>query len=135
MLGEILAHLHNYFTDPSDIHAGTFTITDGSITLPFLQQGQYFRIVGSVFNDGVYQYTTDTLTDETFDGAVYAMRVPPDLHALATEITAWVEKYGDSPYVSESFGGYSCTKATQSSGAPVGWQTQFRGRLNRWRKV
>lgn len=49
---------------------------DGGITLPFLQEGQYFRVVGSVFNDGLYQYPTKDMIDEIFDGAVWALAVP-----------------------------------------------------------
>ena len=52
MMESVLSHLHNWFVAPDGIHEGTFTITDGSIDLSdFLQDGQYFRICGSVFND------------------------------------------------------------------------------------
>ena len=47
-------------------------------------------------------------------------------------------KYGEkslSPYQSESFGGYSYTKASASNGDQVDWKTVFRSRLNRWRKI
>lgn len=138
MLTEICAEIRNYFEVPNGRHFGTFTISGGSITpLDFLQEGQYFRIVGSVFNDGVYQYPATSLTDEVFEGAVWAMAVPPTLIALAAEIKA----YNDSdagkanPYTSESFGGYSYTKATDANGAPIGWQKAFASRLNKWRKL
>ena len=138
MLTELLAEIRNYFEVPNGRHFGTFTISGGSIApLDFLQEGQYFRIVGSVFNDGVYQYPATSLTDEVFEGAVWAMAVPPTLIALAAEIKA----YNDSdvgkasPYTSESFGGYSYTKATDANGAPIGWQKAFASRLNRWRKL
>lgn len=55
MLEEVLRHLNNWFLVPDGIHLDTYTIEDGGITLPFLQEGQYFRVVGSVFGDGVYQ--------------------------------------------------------------------------------
>ena len=71
MLTELLAEIRNYFEVPNGRHFGTFTISGGSIApLDFLQEGQYFRIVGSVFNDGVYQYPAASLTDEVFEGAV-----------------------------------------------------------------
>ena len=137
MLTELCAELRNYFEVPSGRHFGKFTISGGSIApLEFLQEGQYFRIVGSVFNDGVYQYPAASLTDEVFEGAVWAMAVPPTLIALAAEI----KEYNDSdagkasPYTSESFGGYSYTKATDANGAPIGWQKAFASRLNKWRK-
>ena len=49
MLESILTHLHNWFLQ--ETYAGTFTIAQGSITLPFLREGQFFRIVGSARND------------------------------------------------------------------------------------
>ena len=56
MLTELCAELRNYFEVPNGRHFGKFTISGGSIApLDFLQEGQYFRIVGSVFNDGVYK--------------------------------------------------------------------------------
>ena len=138
MLTEICAELRNYFEVPNGRHFGKFTISGGSIApLDFLQEGQYFRIVGSVFNDGVYQYPATSLTDEVFEGAVWAMAVPPTLIALAAEI----KDYNDSdagkasPFTAESFGGYSYTKATDANGAPIGWQKAFASRLNRWRKL
>lgn len=137
MLEEILAHLKNWFLVPNGIHTDTYQIQDGSITLPFLVSGQYFRIVGSVFNDGLYRYPADDLTDEVFDGAIWALAIPKAVLSLAEEITAWQEKNGDaSPYTSESFGGYSYSKATNTqTGQAATWQDVFRGRLNTWRKL
>lgn len=139
-IGDLCAELRNWF----DIgrRFDTFTISGGNIDLSgFVQSGQYFRIIGSVFNDGVYQYPVSGLTDETFDGAVWAMAVPKDVLALLTDITNWETKYGDivtSPYVSESFGGYSYSKASANSGNAdkvASWQSTFANRLNKWRKL
>lgn len=138
MLAEICAELRNYFDVPNGRHFGKFEISGGSIApLDFLQEGQYFRIVGSVFNDGVYQYPATSLTDEVFEGAVWAMAVPPTLIALAAEIEEYNKSDAgkSSPYTSESFGGYSYTKATDASGAPIGWKKAFASRLNQWRKL
>ena len=138
ILTEICAELRNYFEVPKGRHFGKFTISGGSIApLDFLQEGQYFRIIGSVFNDGVYQYPATSLTDEVFEGAVWAMSLPPDLIALSAEIEEYNESDAGktSPYTAESFGGYSYTKATDASGAPIGWKKAFASRLNRWRKL
>ena len=139
MLTDICASIRNYFCQDSDKHFGRFTISGGSIApLDFLKEGQYFRVVGSVFNDGVHQYPTADLKDETFDGAVWAMSVPPAFIALTDDIRAWSDeaKKADSPYVSESYpNGYSYTKATRANGAPMTWQSVFADRLNRWRKI
>ena len=138
MLEQVLLHLNNWFL--VDIHEGTFTVENGSIALPFLQNGQYFRVCGSVFNDGLHQYPATDLTDETFTGTVWALAVPKAVVSLAEDIAAWQEKNGEavaSPYQSESFGGYSYTKrsAGSDSGTLNGWQDAFRGRLNDWRKL
>ena len=138
MLEQVLRHLNNWFL--VEIHEGTFTVENGSIALPFLQTNQYFRICGSVFNDGLHQYPSTDLTDETFTGTVWALAVPKAVVTLAEDIAAWQEKNGEavaSPYQSESFGGYSYTKrsAGNDSGTLNGWQDAFRGRLNDWRKL
>lgn len=138
MLTELCAELRNYFEVPNGRHFGKFEISGGSIApLDFLQEGQYFRIVGSVFNDGVYQYPAAYLMDEVFNGAVWAMALPPSIIALAAEIKAYNDSDAGkvSPYTSESFGGYSYTKATDANGSPIGWQKAFASRLNRWRKL
>ena len=138
MLTEICAELRNYFEVPNGRHFGKFAISGGSIApLDFLQEGQYFRIVGSVFNDGVYQKPATSLTDEVFEGAVWAMALPPSIIALAAEIEEYNKSDAGkpSPYTSESFGGYAYTKATDSNGAPIGWQKAFASRLNKYRKL
>ena len=136
MLTEICAEIRNYFV--KDIHNGTFQIVGGNIEpLDFLQTGQYFRIVGSTLNDGVYQYPSTTLADETFEGSVWAMAVPPTLVALADEIKKYVESDAGKPsnFTSESFGGYSYSKATDSNGVPLSWEKVFAGRLNKYRRM
>lgn len=138
MLTEICNEIRNWFVVPNGMHTGDFNISGGSISpLDFLQEGQYFRIIGSVFNDGVHQYPASNLQDEAFNGAVWAMSLPPSLIALSAEIEAYIEKNAssDSPYISESFGGYSYTKATDPNGNPISWQKVYASRLNQWRKL
>jgi hypothetical protein len=140
MLTELCGEIRNYFLRDKerDIHNGTYTIQGGTISLPFLIDGQYFRIVGSVLNDGVYQYPAYELADETFDGAIWAMAVPKDIIDLSDEIDAWVEKNNDilkSPYQSESFGGYSYSKASGGGSGAYTWRDQFGAKLNRYRRL
>lgn len=137
MLTEICADLRNWFVTPNGVHHGTYTIAGGSIApLDFLQDGQYYRIVGSVFNDGVYRYPDDILYDETFCGEVWAMAVPPAVIALADEIKEYNESSGkSSAYVSETFGGYTYTKATGSDGTPLAWRTAYATRLSKYRRI
>ena len=143
MLSELCHDLRNYFE--TEKFLGEFKIEDNSITGNYdLQDGQYFRIVGSVFNDGVYCYDDNLkLDDETFFGAIWAMAIPDEVIALASEIDEWNELYGKpdstnmSPFNSESFGGYSYSKSgggATSDGAGT-WQKAFASRLNRWRRI
>lgn len=140
MIEQVCAYIHNYFVYAR--YSGTFSIEGGSISLPFLADGQYFRICGSRLNDGVYQYPAFGLTDETFSGVIWEMRVPRLFLDLVSEISDWQEKNGDivaSPYTSESFGGYSYTLATGTNAdgttASAGWQNTFKERLNPYRKL
>lgn len=146
MLTDLCAEIRNYFIRDyrNDIHNGTFTISDGNIEpLDFLQNDQYFRIVGSVFNDGVHKYGEAGLTDEVFTGAVWAMAVPPAVIALSDEIDAWLADHASelsSPYQSESFGGYSYSKpsaysAGKRNGLAYGWQSHFATRLDPYRRI
>lgn len=137
MLTEILAYLRNDFV--RKIHKGTFEIVGGNLSpLDFLIENQYFRIVGSVLNDGVYCYgDTLELLDETFTGEIWALAIPPDLLKIADEITDFMasDEAKPSAYTAESFDGYSYTKATDGDGVGVSWQAVFAKRLRRWRKI
>ena len=153
MISEICAELRNYFlrdyVNPEHyIHYGSFVIADGEMqSLPFLKIGQYYRIIGSTFNDGVHKYgahnrdteDSETLTDEEFEGAIWEMFVPKEVVDLSAEIQDWISKNADtinSPYQSESFGGYSYTKSVAGTGQiSTDWQTHFAAKLNRWRRL
>lgn len=141
MLTELCHEVHNWFETNVDI--GEFVISGGSITrkdgsLPGLKNEQYYRIIGSTYNDGVYLFPEDELKDEEFEGAVWSMSVPQEFLLLASDIERWKEKYQSlsspamSPFSSESFGGYSYSK--ESAGA-VSWKNVFSHQLNRWRKL
>ena len=136
MLAKLLAELNNWFIVPDGIHHNTFTVEDGSLSLPFLQDGQYFRVLGSVFNDGLYRYPAADLIDETFEGTVWALAVPNAVVELSDSIAAWQEQNGSNgPYTSESFDGYSYTKATNAKGKPLTWREAFAGDMKEWRKA
>lgn len=121
---------------------GIFEIKNGTIVIPDMQNGQYFRICDSVFNDGVYQYPASGLTDEVFDGAIWYMAVPPSVETLIADMTAWETANADainSPYQSESFGGYSYSLKSSGSGGnadgSVDAFSHFSSKINRYRKV
>ena len=139
MLEQVLMNIRRWFPVEGGIYSGTFTIKDGGITLPFLADMQYFRICGSVFNDGLHQYNVLDLIDETFTGTIWALAIPKAVIDLSKEIEKWQEKNGESassPYSSESFGGYSYSKATDAeTGGAVTWQSAFKQQLSAWRKI
>lgn len=141
MLEQILDFIHNYFV--RDVYFGKFKISNGSLGCNFLQNGQYYKVTGSVFNDGVHVYSDGGLVDEEFVGEVWTMAVPPAVIALADEIGEWLNKYGEamnSPYQSESFGGYSYSKGSggstdNGSANASDWRKVFGSRLNYYRKI
>ena len=141
MLENVLIHLKNWFVVPCGVHEGMYTIENSTLELPFLQNGQYYRICGSVFNDGLHKYgdIEDKLQNETFTGTVWALAIPKAVVELSVKIEEWQSKNGEavaSPYSSESFGGYSYTKATDpNSGAVATWETVFRSQLNPYRQI
>jgi len=150
MLTELCQEIRNWFVrKDADMHHGTFEIRGGAIIAPFLVSGQYYRIIGSIFNDGVHQYGKEAdgeLTDETWDGSVWALAIPKEIVELAGEIEAWRAKYeaadspAMSPFTSENyFGDYSYSKSGGGNGASgsaaASWKLQFSAALNRWRKI
>jgi len=150
MLRERCQYLRNWFE--REKLQGDFVISSGALTyadgtaLP-LVSGQYYRIIGSLLNDGVHKLgdAQDTLTDEPeFSGAVWSMAVPPVVVELAGEMADWETKYGGadsatmSPFTSESFGGYSYSKASAGaggSGSQASVYDVYAARLAPWRKI
>ena len=153
MLQEVCDHVHNYFEHKRV--DGTFTVSGGTVSpaVPLLE-GQRFQILGSVLNDGIYTWHAAaifddddampvTLNEETFSGAVIGMAVPASFISLVKDIRDWMDRYGDavnSPYQSENvIGVYSYTKAGSNAGTKVNeissWQSKYKTRLNRWRKI
>ena len=149
MIGDICAEIKNYFTYEDDKYIDDWVISNGQVSPTIDFPTDYIRIVGSRKNDGVHKRGTNgfALVDEEFHGAIWIMSMPADFLALVAEITAWQEVNGNvnsanmSPFQSESFGGYSYSKgsnynAANGSSAPtVTWQSQFKDRLNIYRRI
>ena len=143
MLTELCQELHNWFE--REKRSGSFRIANGMLEADFLLPGQYFRVMGSLFNDGVHQYGNDFLNDEDFTGSVWSLAIPVAVIKLSEDIDAWRAKYeapdssAMSPYMSESFGGYSYSKGSAISGTGTGgatsWRTSSASRMNAWRKI
>lgn len=144
MIGQICDFIHNFFIQ--DTIDGLFSVVDGELQTDALQPRQFFMLSGSTFSGGVHQYGGAPIqyggenVTETFAGTLALLAIPNDLLNLADEIEAWIDKNGavmNSPYQSESFGGYSYTKGTGTDGKSSGadWRSVFGSRLNRWRKL
>lgn len=147
MLEEVLRYINNRFDCdsrgcPYGSKTGTFTVTDGGLQVDGLLEGQYFWVEGSVLNDGLHQYPATDMEDETFTGKVVFLAVPAPVAAIAEEISGWLAANAEAlngPYQSESFGGYSYTKATANTEGnempSTPWQVQFGARLRPYRKL
>ena len=148
MLSEVCAEIRNYFTYETDKKRGIFKIENGQIIPNVEFKTDYYAVFGSRKNNGVHK-VTDTLADEgEFRGSVWIMSIPADFLALVAEIEDWQKKYGgvdseaQSPFNSESFGGYSYSKSAgatlRSDGTmttATGWQSTYAARLNKYRRA
>ena len=146
-LTELCQELRNYFDRGR--YSGRFEIRDGEIyagenTLP-IREGMYFCVWESWLNDGIHKFPDTDMVNETFDGSVWLLAIPAPVQKLAEEITEWRKKYeapgssAMSPFMSESFGGYSYQKGSALTGkdtsGSTGWKRTFAGRMNAWRKM
>ena len=138
-LFELLMHLRNFFPGMKWQFFGE-EITEKRLSLPGLENGDYYLIEGSRRNNGIHVYGNQDLRNEVFSGTVTEICVPDAVLKLLDEINQWQEKNGEavaSPYQSESFGGYSYTKASANNGngESMSWKTAFGPRLRAWRKL
>lgn len=149
ILEQVLYHLHNWFERESFTVSGC-EVVNGSLpesVTEHILEGQWFRIKGSNLNDGLHQNPDNELYEETFDGTISLLAIPKALLLVAQDISDWVDATHEasqqalrSPYQSESFGGYSYSLkdsggSNSGSGCLSGWQAEFAGRLNPWRKM
>lgn len=147
MLEAVLMSLNNWFDRDGlgrfhHIERGELSVEGGSLLGAggWLKPGQWFRIEGSAFNDGLHRHPAADLADETFEGAAYALHVPPAVVELSERVAAWEEANGEASrgvYASESFGGYSYSLKgeTAASSGSASWKTAFADELRGWRKL
>ena len=143
MLTEICAYLHNYFD--YERHSGEISIVSGEIFCNgekiTLEEGQYFALFRSRIPLGVFNVVP---ADKNFVGSVWLMDVPKAILDADTWAKEWIVKNGgatseaNSVFQSESFGGYSYSKGTNTSGKggmSVFDNAQFARMLNPYRKL
>ena len=145
-LEQVLYHIHNWFSyDELNVRCA---ISDGQLPVSVsIPEGAWYRIEGSLLNDGLHRHPAEDLRDETFDGTITICAIPNALLDVVEEIEDWQQAYNagrkkalESPYTSESFDGYSYnmrdyTGANTASGGLSGWQAEFASRLRTWRKM
>lgn len=144
---EVCNYLKNWFDRNQPKYYGNVSIINGALSETYgLKVGQYFRIVGSTLNDGVYEYPVTTLEDESFNGVICGMALPKPFIVLLDDIETWKTKYGSadsvamSPFSSESISGvYSYSKNTGGNDTAKDksgtWQGVFGARLAPYRKM
>ena len=144
---KVCSYLRNWFDRNQPHYSGTVTITNGALSETYgLNAGQYFRIVDSSINDGVYKYPVTTLNDETFNGSIIGMSIKPPVLEIMRKIEEWESKYANvssasmSPFSSESISGvYSYSKSTGANDTSKDksgtWQGTFGAELAPWRKM
>ena len=140
-LTRICARLKNHFLrDKTD---GTFTLVSGVAPLENLLPNQYFLIVGSILNEGVFQNTAESLAEiqnETFTGHIWSMAVPVDFLDLCDDIdefNAKVAELGliDKGYTSESWGGYSYSLGGAAPAYMQEWANRINSGLHMYQKI
>lgn len=146
LVKEVCDYIHNYFV--LDTVESDFVIKNKILHNDLLElyENQYFIIEGSKFNDGLFKYTTDPevsdLVDESFHGNIKELVIPRDVLKIINDIAIWQEKNADtlnSPFQSESFGGYSYSKGNSTNLAGksrvFSWKDVFGSKLNCYRKI
>ena len=156
MLEEIMRHVNNMFVfSPNQTNTPVHIKIESGVcithTIDGLPSGSFVYIEGSNKNDGVHRIwftpeeleehqeddalLVEQLEDEEFDSYVVMLKPPKAFLNLAREIKAFSDTNKNSAYTSESFGGYSYSRATNKAGNLAGWQDVFKARLNTWRKI
>ena len=136
MLYALMKECRNYFPVKGATKSGTYKIEYGVVSGLDLLPGQYFLIEGSILNDGLHQVGDNVpLEDETFTGTVIPLAIPKAFLELADKIAEWNVKNEPSAFQSESFAGYSYSKASGKDGGQVTWKDAFRNEIAGWRKI
>lgn len=139
---EVLRYLNNYFFRFKEV--GNFTIENNKIVglKGKYIKGQYLLIEGSILNDGIVkvessvngEITLEKPFNEEFKGIIYSLAIPQSLISLVEEINLWKADNKKTNLISESFEGYSYSRAN-SNGQVATWKDVFKEELKEYRKV
>lgn len=139
---EVLRYLNNYFFRFKEV--GNFTIENNKIIglKGKYIKGQYLLIEGSILNDGVIKVENivgdgmylEKPFNEEFKGTIYSLAIPQAVISLVDEINLWKADNKKTDIISESFEGYSYSRAN-SNGQIATWKDVFKEELKGYRKV
>lgn len=137
---EVMKKCNNFFY--YSIEGGKHIIANGRLKVrgKYLV-GQYILIENSILNDGLYLIKSiseegleiEGVVDEEFEGVIWGLKVPRDFVELCKKITEYDISNNGKEYVSESFEGYSYTRATVNGRLMTGIQF-YSNLLNNYRK-
>lgn len=146
MLTKICNYLKNFFETERII--GDVVISEGKVSVNGnaveIAKDAYFALFHQHFVTGVFKYGTDELADGSFRGAVWLMDIPKAIFDAAEWGEAWNAQHGNAdsqantPFDSESFGGYAYTKAqssTSANGSSVFNNAQFIAMILPYRRI
>ena len=137
VIEKVMKHIRNFFE--VGYVDGDFEITANGEILPSDGlNGQYIAIEGSTYNNGVHVLNDDKSIEcehaERFTGRVWILHPPKAFVELCEQIEEYNKKTPVSAFVSESFGGWSGTRATGSHGVMT-WHDAFANELSDYRKM
>lgn len=139
----ILKYLNNYFYKFREDNSN-FKIENNKIKVKGKYiPGQYIRIYNSYLNDGIFQVigvedgaiTIEGGINEEFDGVIFSLSIPRDILKLSEKVKEYNQKNVNNGIISESFEGYSYTKATNNNGELVQWHDAFKSELAPYKKM
>lgn len=138
----ILRYLNNYFYRFGEYGEQNIKINKLKVKGAY-RVGEYVKIVGSLYNDGVYQVigvevgsivVAGELSDEDFTGTIFSLAIPKRIKEIAEQIQEFNRQLSASGFESESFGDYSYTRAKNKNGELMGWKDIFKSELALYRK-
>ena len=146
MINEIMEQINNYFSRTVESNGSIISgsTISGSFRETYLT-GQFIRLQHTILNDGVYKVVSlvgnvltveETLIDETpvETYLIWGLAPPKDFLNLVNEINTYETSQTQVGIVSESQGSRSVSFGS-SNGDNSNWESVFKRRLNRYRKV
>lgn len=139
MLLTVLKHLNNFYIATEEV--GDYVIQDNVITglKDKYVIGQFIIIQGSMVNDGVYRFNSDTKTlldtmDEEFSGTIYGLRIPRELISVVQKIEEWAISQDPNLSGLQSWSNGSWSESyAMSNGVRAGWEQIFASKLKPYR--